>query len=158
MSECRRLSDQIRRAFEGEAWHGDSVLEILSGVNAGSAGARPIESAHTIWELVLHIAAWDDAVVRRIGGEVVNLPDKENFPPVEDTSEGAWRRAVEHLKATHERLVKAVAEFPDARLHEQVQGKSSQPYYTFFYMFAGIVQHELYHAGQIVMLKKAASR
>ncbi len=155
MSECTRLSDQIRRAFHGEAWHGDSLLEILSDVKAATAAARPIRSAHTIWELVLHIAAWDDAVIRRIGGSVVNLSDKENFPPVKDTSEGAWRKTIEHLKKTHEQLVKAVAEFPDSRLPEQVQGKAAA-YYTFFYMFAGIVQHELYHAGQIVLLKKAA--
>jgi uncharacterized damage-inducible protein DinB len=157
MSECTRLADQIRRAFEGDAWHGDSILEILSGVKAVQAAARPVKNAHTIWELVLHIAAWDDAVLRRTGGTVVNLSDNENFPPVKDTSEAAWSNAVEHLKKTHAQLVKAVAEFPDSRLQAQVQGKSSA-YYTFFYMFSGIVQHELYHAGQIVILKKASAR
>ena len=157
MSESTRLADQIRRAFEGDAWHGDSVLEILSDVKAATAAARPIKNAHSIWELVLHMAAWDDAVLRRSGGDVVNLSDRENFPPVVDTSEKAWRNALEHLKKTHGALVKTVAEFPDSRLPQQVQGKSAA-YYTFFYMFAGIVQHELYHAGQIVMLKKAAKR
>ena len=155
MSECTRLADQIRRGFEGEAWHGDSVMEILSGVKAATAAAHPIATAHCIWELVLHIAAWDDAVRRRVEGSVVNLSDKENFPPVDDTSEAAWTKALEHLKKTHAQLVKTVAEFPESRLGQQVQGKSAT-YYTFFYMFAGIVQHELYHAGQIVMLKKAA--
>jgi uncharacterized damage-inducible protein DinB len=155
MSECARLADQIRRAFEGDAWHGDSVLEILADVKAAVAADRPIKSAHSIWELVLHIAAWDDAVLRRIGGAVVNLSDRENFPPVADTSEKAWRGTVERAKHTHAALVKAVAEFPDSRLGQQVQGKSAS-YYTFFYMFAGIVQHELYHAGQIALLKKAA--
>jgi hypothetical protein len=58
------------------------------------------------------------------------------------------------LKHTHEELVKAVAAFPDARLQEQVPGKT-QSYYNFYYMFSGIVQHELYHAGQIALLKKA---
>ena len=157
MSECTRLADQIRRAFEGEAWHGDSVLEILSDVQADVAAARPIKSAHTIWELVLHIAAWDDAVTRRIDGAVVNLSDRENFPPVADTTEKAWRNTVEHAKNTHAALVKAVAEFPESRLQQQVQGKSAS-YYTFFYMFAGIVQHQLYHAGQIVMLRQAAKQ
>jgi uncharacterized damage-inducible protein DinB len=155
MSECARLADQIRRAFDGEAWHGDSILEILSDVKAATAADRPIKNAHSIWELVLHIAAWDDAVLRRAAGSVVNLSDHENFPPVVDTSEKAWRDALEHVKNTHAALVKAVAEFPDSRLPQQVQGKSPS-YYTFFYMFAGIVQHELYHAGQIALLKKAA--
>ena len=155
MSECARLADQIRRAFAGDAWHGDSVLEILSGVKAAVAAARPIKDAHTIWELVLHIAAWDDAVRRRAEGSVVNLSTRQNFPPVTDTSETAWRKALAHLTQTHEQLVKTVEEFPDSRLQERVQGKSPE-YYTFFYMLAGIPQHELYHAGQIVLLKKAA--
>ena len=156
MSETTRLADQIRRAFEGDAWHGDSVREILANVDAAMAAARPIKKAHTIWELVLHINAWDDAVLRRTGGTAVALTDKENFPPVTDTSQASWRKAVEHFTRTHEDLVKAVVAFPDARLQEQVPGKT-QSYYNFYYMFSGIVQHELYHAGQIALLKKAAS-
>ncbi len=157
MSECTRLADQIRRAFEGEAWHGDSLLEIVSDVKADVAAARPIKTAHSIWELVLHVAAWDDAVRRRAEGAVVNLSTEQNFPPVTDASETAWRKAVAHLTQTHQQLVKTVESFPDSRLQERVQGKSPE-YYTFFYMFVGIVQHEAYHGGQIVMLRKAADR
>jgi uncharacterized damage-inducible protein DinB len=153
MSETARLADQIRRAFEGEAWHGDSLLELLADVDAKRAAAHPIKNAHSIWELVLHIAAWDAAVRRRTAGTAVKLSDKENFPPVADTSDAAWRKALEHLKRTHSELIKAVESFPDSRLHEQVPGKT-EDYYDFFYMFSGIVQHELYHAGQIALLKK----
>jgi uncharacterized damage-inducible protein DinB len=153
MSENQRLSDQIRRAFEGNAWHGDSVIELLADVDAKTAAAHPIKNAHSIWELVLHVATWDDVVRRRIGGKAVMPTDEENFPPVKDTSEAAWRKALEHSKHTHNELVKAVAGFPDSRLQEQVPGKT-QDYYNFFYMFSGIAQHELYHAGQIALLKK----
>jgi uncharacterized damage-inducible protein DinB len=154
MTETFRLADQIRRAFEGNAWHGDSILELLADVNAGTAAARPIKNAHSVWEILLHIAAWDDAVCRRIGGTAVNLTDEQNFPPVKDTSEAAWSQAIASTKKTHNELIKAVAAFPDSRLGEQVPGKS-QNYYNFYYMFSGIVQHELYHAGQIALLKKA---
>ena len=84
MSESARIADQLRRAFAGEAWHGDSLFEILEGVTAAQASARPIKNAHTIWELVLHIAAWDNAVLRRLGGVAVELSDTENFPPLTD--------------------------------------------------------------------------
>ena len=153
MSETARLADQIRRAFEGEAWHGDSLLELLADVDAETAAARPIKNAHSIWELVLHIAAWDDAVLRRAGDKAVELSDNQNFPPVTDTSNGAWRKAIESAKQTHNQLVQAVAAFPDSQLNEQVPGKKEK-YYNFFYMFSGIVQHELYHAGQIALLRK----
>jgi uncharacterized damage-inducible protein DinB len=157
MSETARLADQIRRAFDGEAWHGDSLIEILEGVDAATAADHPIKNAHSIWELVLHITAWDGAVLKRTGGTAVQLSGEQNFPPVKDTSEAAWRQAVENAKHTHNDLVQAVAAFPDARLAEQVPGKT-ESYYNFFYMFSGIVQHELYHAGQIALLKKAATK
>ncbi len=153
MTESVRLADQIRRAFEGNAWHGDSVLELLADVNAKTAAAKPIKDAHSIWELLLHVAAWDDAVRRRAGGEAVELSDEQNFPAVKDVSEAAWRQAVESAKQTHNQLIKAVAAFPDSRLQDQVPGKTEN-YHNFFYMFSGIVQHELYHAGQIALLKK----
>lgn len=153
MSEAARLADQLRRAFEGQAWHGDPVLEILADVNARTAAAHPIKNAHSIWELVLHIAAWDDAVRRRTGGKAVRVPAKKNFPPVTDTSKAAWDKTVEYLKRTHDELVQTVAAFPDSRLQEQVPGKTGS-YHNFYYMFSGVAQHELYHAGQIALLKK----
>src|SRR5580692_5811339 len=105
MSETARLADQIRRAFDGDAWHGDSVLELLDDVSARTAAAHPIKNAHSIWELVLHIAAWDGAVLKRVAGTATELSGKRNFPPVEDSSEAAWRKAVEHAKRTHNELV-----------------------------------------------------
>ncbi len=155
-SQSALLADQIRRAFDGEAWHGDSVLEILKGVKAETAAAHPISGAHSIWELVLHIACWDDVTIQRAGGKALMPSAEENFPAVTDTSEAAWKKAVEHLKRSHSNLVETVAAFPDSRLQEQVPGKTGD-YYDFYYLFSGIVQHELYHAGQIVLLKKAQS-
>jgi len=153
MTETARIADQLRRAFSGDAWHGDSLLEILDGVTAAQASARPIPHAHTIWELVLHIAAWDGAVRRRMGGVAVTLTGDQNFPPARDTSESAWRKTMEHVRRVHDELVQAVSEFPDARLTEQVPGKQGA-HYTFYYMLHGVAQHELYHAGQIALLKK----
>jgi uncharacterized damage-inducible protein DinB len=155
MSQTARIAGQLRRAFAGDAWHGDSVLEILEGVTAAQAAARPIERAHTIWELVLHIAAWDDAVLRRLGGVAVTLSDAKNFPPVTDASEAAWRKVLARVRRVHEELVAAVVALPDSRLDEIVPGKENEgAHYTFYYMLHGVVQHELYHAGQIALLKK----
>ena len=157
MSETARLADQIRRAFEGDAWHGDSMRELLNGVNAKVAAAHPIKNAHSIWELVLHVATWDGVTVKRIAGTALEPSDEQNFPPVKDTSEAAWGKAIEQAKRAHNELVKAVAAFPDSRLQDQVPGKT-ESYHNFFYLFSGIVQHELYHAGQIALLKKAQTR
>lgn len=155
-SETSRIADQLRRAFEGEAWHGPSVLEILDGLGAAAAAARPLPTTHSIWEIVMHIAVWDDAARRRMAGEVVQPTPAEDWPAVTDTSPAAWERALAHLKRTHQALVAAVAATSDARLLEKVPGKEPD-YYTLYYMLHGIAQHELYHAGQIALLKKAVA-
>ena len=151
MSEAERLHDQLRRAFEGEAWHGPSVREVLAGVTAAQAAARPLRNAHTIWELVLHIAAWEAIVRRRLSGQlIVEVSDEQDWPPVRDTSEPAWKRALEELSRGHQQLRQAVAGLTDERLGEKVPGKD----HTIYGTVQGAIQHDLYHAGQIAILKK----
>jgi len=152
MSEISRIADQLQLAFEGEAWHGPAVLEILTDVDARTAAARPIAKAHTIWELVLHVAGWENIIRRRLGGEALMPTDAENFPSVKDTSEAAWKKTVDSLKQTHEQLLKTVRAMPESRLSERVPGKN----YDNYHMLHGAVQHALYHAGQMAVLKRAA--
>lgn len=155
MSVSELIADQLRRAFDGDAWHGDSVLEILQGVNAKTAAAHPVAGAHSIWELVLHITAWDEAVRKRMFSDVlVEVDDADNFPKVVDASEAEWMKVVAQAKQTHEELVAAVVEFPESRLSETIPGKD----HDFSNMLLGAVEHELYHAGQIALLKKASKQ
>ena len=150
-SEGPRIADQLRRAFYGSAWHGPAVLELLEDVDAAAAAAKPLKDAHSIWELLLHIAAWDRAGLRRLGGEKCQLKGSANFPRVPAAAESAWREAVAMAKRTHDTLVETVAALSDKRLRDQVPGKR----YDFYHMLNGIAQHELYHAGQMAILKKA---
>jgi uncharacterized damage-inducible protein DinB len=92
-------------------------------------------------------------VLRRLGGTAVELFDAENFPPVTEPSEAAWRKTLADVRRVHEQLIKTVAALPDSRLDQMVPGKEDA-HYTFYYMLHGVVQHELYHAGQIALLKK----
>src|SRR4029450_203549 len=156
-TETSRIADQLRRSFAGEAWHGPALLEILDGVTAAEAAARPLPTAHRIWDIVRHVAVWDDAARRRMAGEVVQPPPHEDWPAVTDESPEAWQRTVADLKRTHDALVAAVTACPDARLSEKVPGKEPD-YYTLYYMLHGLVQHALYHARQGVILQKAVGR
>jgi|SRR5712671_1241146 len=150
-TEGARIADQLRRAFDGTAWHGPSLMALLENVDAATAAARPLPKVHSIWELVLHIAAWDAAGCRRLGGNKTQLTGTANFPVAPTPTEAAWRKAVAEVKRTHDLLVNMVAALPDSRLYDRVPGKR----YDFYFMFHGIAQHELYHAGQIAILKKA---
>jgi uncharacterized damage-inducible protein DinB len=151
-SESALIADQLRRAFEGDAWHGPALLELLHVMDAATAAARPLLNVHSIWELVLHVSAWDGAAYRRLSGETVQLTGTANFPVVPKPTQAAWREAIAHAKHTHDVLVNSVATLPESRLRERVPGKR----YDFYFMLHGVAQHALYHAGQIAILKKAA--
>jgi len=152
MAEVERIADQFRRAFEGKAWHGPSVREVLAGVTAEQAARHPLPDAHSIWEIVVHIGVWEAFVRRRLEGEVItDVPPEQDWPPVADTSETAWKRTLEDLERGHQRLRKVISELPESRLSDTVQGMG----YSVYFMLHGVVQHDLYHAGQIALLKKA---
>lgn len=153
MKETERIREQLEHAFAGGAWHGPSVLEILENVTAGQALERPIAGAHSIWELVLHIKAWDDACRRRLLGDRAELPDEEDWPPVDETSDEAWDKTLAALREGHQKLAAAIATVDEARLDEPIlQGMA-----TVYATLHGTVQHDLYHAGQIAILKKAST-
>lgn len=150
MSEIDRIGEQLKRAFEGEAWHGPSVLESLEGVTAAQAARRPLEGAHSIWEIALHIAVWEDVVRRRALGEKYQPTDEQDWPAIPDTSAAAWQETLTRLKAGHRALRKVVAAFDPKRLDQPLVPGGS----TGYVQFHGAVQHDIYHAGQIAVLRK----
>ncbi len=154
ISEPALIAEQLRRAFEGDAWHGPALLELLQGMDAATAAAQPLSDVHSIWELVLHVSAWDNAAYVRLGGEKVQLTGTANFPIVPRPTQAHWREAIADAKDTHDVLVKTVGALPDSRLRERVPGKK----YDFYFMLHGVAQHALYHAGQIAILKKVQAR
>ena len=132
MTEIERILDQLKRAFEGNAWHGPSVREVLTGITADQAHARPLANTHTIWELVRHIAVWEDVGRRRLSGDraQIEISSPEDWPPPEDTSEEAWERAKASLDRNHGAFVEAITRVPKARLDEPVLEGMSTVYVT----------------------------
>ena len=155
MTETHRINSQLKRAYQGEAWHGPSLRELLADVTAGQAAARPIENAHSIWELVNHIIAWEGIVRQRLESEALTeIPDEMNFPPVSETSEEAWLATRGALEASNQALRDSIKRIDDAKLEEMVRGQE----YTNYFMLHGAIQHDLYHAGQISLLKKLTAK
>jgi uncharacterized damage-inducible protein DinB len=146
------LADQISRAFWGESWHGPSVREVLADVSAEDAAAHPIAGAHSIWEIVLHMTGGYILVLRRVRGERAQLSPEEAWPPVAEFSSEAWRESQHTLEQLNQQLQSAVRAFPAERLSQELGSE-----YPAYIQFCGTPQHDLYHAGQIVLLKKALS-
>ncbi|HEX2209169.1 MAG TPA: DinB family protein [Longimicrobium sp.] len=158
VAERDRLLDELRRAWDGDAWHGDPVRRVLDGITAQQAAARPLPSAHGIWELVLHMTSWTREVTRRLRDRVAREPADGDWPSVLKTGEGEWNAALEALAAAHAGLVDAVAAFPPAELDHFVGDERDRPLgagVSYAVMLHGLAQHHAYHAGQIALLKKS---
>jgi uncharacterized damage-inducible protein DinB len=153
-AECLRIAAQMRYAFEGKAWHGSAVLELLHGVGAAEAAAHPLKDAHSIAELVMHIGVWEQVALDAIKGTPMPkaLPPEQNFPAASTGDEESWLQEVQQLGDRNRRLCNAIESFGDERLDEIVLGRK----YNFYTLLHGVVQHSLYHAGQIAILRKAA--
>lgn len=150
--EIARLDEQLRRALEGEAWHGPSVLEALEGVSAEQAIGRPIPKAHSIWELVLHIGSDYALVLRRLAGDGRPITAEEDWPSCPPATAENWQQAVEELGRLNQQLRQAVRAFPPERLDKPLIPEIA---YTAYDQFIGVTQHNLYHAGQMVLLRRA---
>ena len=154
MSEVRRIADQLRRAFEGVAWHGDSLMETLRGVTAERAAAKPVANLHSIWEIVLHIAFWEEVSRRRAEGEVFSVEIEDGWKTVADTSEGAWQKTLEDLQRGNEAFRETILRLDDEQLKNKVEIPGADYVYNIYFMLHGVIQHNLYHTGQIALLKK----
>jgi len=149
MKQVERLLDLMHRAWQGEAWHGPSLLEVLADVTAEQAAYQPGE-VHSILELVGHIIVWKEVVTQRLLGIEAEPTDKEDWPEVLDKTELNWENTKERLRNAHEALCTAVNSLNDVDLEKPVPGWN----YDTFVMLHGAIHHDLYHGGQIALLKK----
>jgi uncharacterized damage-inducible protein DinB len=158
MIEIERILDQFRRAYNGDAWYGPSLQEVLAGVTGTRALARPIGQVHCIWEILLHMTAWENAVRVRLQEGRVGVPDEGDWPAIEDTSEAAWRGALDAFARCHSELDGLISGLTDARLDHWLGAERSRETgggVSVYVTLHGIIQHDVYHAAQIALLKKS---
>jgi len=128
-------------------------MENLKGVSAEIAAANHVPHAHSIWEIVNHLLAWQNEVAAGLDGKsYVTLSGDADWPPVIDKTQAAWDATVKELAASHERLCDKISGLSDDQLRAKVEGKD----WDLRVVLRGIASHSLYHAGQIGLLKRAA--
>ena len=150
MTEVERILDQYERAMRGEAWHGDNVWSILESVEWEDAFARPLAQSHTIWELVAHMTFWETEVRKRLEGATAPPDEKLNFPEMPVPGAAQWQRVLQDFRTSNIGFRAAVAALNDARLEQPL----SAPNKSVYVEVHGVIQHHLYHAGQIALLRK----
>jgi uncharacterized damage-inducible protein DinB len=147
MTEIDRIVRLLKKTFDKQPWYGCSITEILSRVDEQTASVNHGQP-HTITQLVLHMASWRKFTTHRLLGDAeFDVTDETNFP-----KSTAWADAVNALHKSQEELVAAVKQFPVDRLNELVPSKRHK--YTFYTLLHGIIQHDVYHLGQIALIQK----
>ena len=150
----QKIVDEVERGYSGEPWHGPSLTKLLEDVDPLTASSVPVPHAHSILQLVLHIAAWKEIVAERMRASApVEVTPERNWPSSPAGEEG-WKQALARLDIAERDLVAAIAGFQPDRLLSPVHGKR----HTFAVELRGITQHDAYHGGQIALLKRAARK
>ena len=152
MTEMERILDQYDRVMNGAAWHGDPVWKLLAGISAKTAARRVSGNTHSIWQLVMHMTYWESVGYRRM----MNLPTAQdgsrNFPVVAAATTANWRKTLKEFRTSNGAFRKALSQFDSALLDAKMARDKRKSAYVEAH---GVIQHHVYHAGQIALLKKA---
>jgi uncharacterized damage-inducible protein DinB len=151
--QIRLLLHLLDEGYEKKAWHGPNLRGSLRGLAAAEAAWRPQPERHSIAEIVLHAAYWKYIVRRRLRGDKrgsFELKGSNWFPVPAPLSETSWRQYLDLLKRVHRDLRAAVAALPHQRLADKPGGSKVSN----AVLISGIAAHDVYHAGQIQLLKR----
>lgn len=148
--DANQNAEELLRLVNGDAWHGPSLRELLSGLTAEQASTHPLNGRHSIWEIVNHVTVWHNAVTRRIDGEITEPEGEEDWPPVTDDDENSWKVTCQMLYSSAEKVAEAMRSVTNEKMNETVPGKS----YPFHVMLSGLPSHDASHSGQISLLRK----
>jgi uncharacterized damage-inducible protein DinB len=158
MNEAKRMAELYRSVYEGddkgEAWHGPALKPLLKDVTAEQAGRSPNMGAHSIFQLVLHLAYWEEIILRRLQGEIVDAPlnSPDDWPANRKLADSDWKAALSRLEKSQAALRKAVENCSDEKLEEKVPDRK----YDNYTLLHGIIHHCVYHSAQIALAKKGS--
>lgn len=149
MSEIEEIIEELKNIHDGNAWHGASLKDALSGITCEQAAARPLKHAHSVWEVVAHIAGWEDVFHRRLEGQIISEPEAGDFPVPAEPNDTAWKETLKMLENTHRQLLQTCEKLTDSDLEMKIDGKD----YSYRFLLRKTLAHKAYHTGQIALLK-----
>tara|TARA_R110002012_G_scaffold11112_5_gene49899 strand:+ start:176 stop:634 length:459 start_codon:yes stop_codon:yes gene_type:complete len=150
MNESHRIQTLFTDLYHGHPWLDVTLEDTLSRITAAQAHQRPLKSGNTIWEIVNHLIAWRENVLKRVQGEVLETPANNYIKKIEDASEEAWQQTLNALETTQKEWLYFLSTFPEADFEKEYP-TNKHSYYKHIH---GIIQHDAYHLGQIVLLAK----
>lgn len=153
-TEIKTFIDSLKSSYDGESWYGDSIMQNIQTISSEQAFHHPIPEAHSIAELVTHMIAWRQFLLKRLQGDddfSVQQEDSFNWQLIDPNPKTAWKSLLRVLDDNQTQLLAVMTKKEDAFLDEKVAQKN----YDFSVLIHGVIQHDIYHLGQIVLLAKA---
>jgi uncharacterized damage-inducible protein DinB len=158
MNWLQHFAKELKKCHESNPWHGPSTKSLLEGITAEEAALHIISESHSIWEIVLHMDAWQREVFRRLdAGFIPEIPEEGDWRRVTEVSEEAWQETVSDLDSSLHQLVNALnnmAKIADDKKVWESRGTASGANITLAAALSGLVQHNAYHSGQIALLRR----
>ncbi|WP_162618496.1 DinB family protein [Pedobacter yulinensis] len=151
-----QITNELKKAYQGEPWHGDSLLSIIARCSAHKVFSHPVPGAHSVAEIVLHLTAWTREIISRLSGHAAGEPAMGDWPVAQEQTESYWNGLVQDLKNSNEELLRITGRMQaeewlqPAGVHAAEAGGEI----TCFALVNGLIQHHAYHAGQISLLCK----
>ncbi len=153
MSEATTLAGMLKSVVDGPAWHGSSVMETIEAMSAEQARRKPLKGMHGVWELALHMIAWQEYAIRVVdGSRETPLEGEADWPKLPDPpTDAAWDTAKRKLEGGMRELRERVIHLDEPRMRERVPGRD----FPLKVLLHGLVHHHVYHVGQMALLTKA---
>ena len=150
MKETQRISRLFDQLYKGPSWIDVNIVSVLQRVTAKQAATRVLQNCNTIWEITNHLISWRENILQRIQGNIVASPTDNYFRPIADSSEEAWKTTLTKLESTQHSWMDLLNTFDPSHL-DTIHPTTE---FTCYELAHGIMQHDSYHLGQIVLLAK----
>ncbi len=150
MKDTLRIIRLFEDLYDGNCWLDITLHETLSNISAEQAAKKISPQWNSIWQITNHLISWRQNVLLRVMGKIIETPPDNYISPVNDTSEAAWANTLQHLKDTQHQWISFLESFIEVEF-ERIYPPNG---HTYFEHIHGIIQHDAYHLGQIVLLAK----
>lgn len=153
MQESKQIKTALRHLYEGEVWHGPSIKEILVDMTAQDALRRVTPKSKNIAEYLIHITNWRIFALEKLtGGDSYDiiLNSEADWSVINELDEKGWAEILQNYEEAQTELLEVVDTYTNAKLEAIVPGRK----YTFYTLLHGVIHHDIYHSGQMMMLKR----
>ena len=148
--ETQRLKQEFSQLYNGDPWIDVTLKQTLHEISAEKAFKKIAEGRNSIWQILNHIIEWRRMILKRLSGTIVPVPEDNFIRKIKDPSEEAWQRTLQDLEETQQEWLLFFDGLKDEDLEKTYPGNGQR----FYYLIQGIIQHDAYHLGQIVLLSK----